>query len=234
MIVRCPRTAKSAALLVVLSPFWILHSAFAVTATRPFHLQLESNAAAAFPLIQRFGTARIDVYPAGFRVNTLWLRGFSRDPRRITIENSVSRTYVAKPMSEVGVIARTIGGHPISAAPPRSMHITAGSVGRLAARRFRLIYGEDDFIDVWTTSTLGSTPQFRAFVDEIVAAVSPASTGVLRSIPGTPLYVELNTGSYRKVAVLQVRAVVFNRTGESEALRVSPWMFPAPFGTIFK
>lgn len=176
----------------------------------------------------------VDVYPGGFRVKTIWLRGFSRNPQRITIENPITRTWVDMPMSELGSIVRAIGGHPLATGAPRKVEVTAGQVRGLSARRFRLLYGRDEYIDVWTTTALGPTPQFRAFAEEIVRSISPPAAGVLRSIPGTPVYVELNMGEYRKTVVLRSRRVVYNSRGESEALRVSPFMFPAPFGTIFK
>jgi len=199
---------------------------------RQYHLQLESNAAAAFPLMRRFGTIVIDLYPAGFRITTVWLRGFSRNPRTITIENPLSRTYIERPMSAIGDIIRFIGGRPIAAGPPSRVQVTSGNVGRLASRRHRLDYGSNGSVDVWTTTALGATAAFRSFADEFVRALSPRSVPVLRAIPGTPIYVELHGG--RILPIVHPRKLVWSSRGEAEALRVSPWMFPAPFGTIFQ
>lgn len=216
----------------------LLSAVLAATAPRPFHVLLESNAAAtasSFPLIQRLGTTTVDLYPAGFRVKTVWLRGFSRNgSKRFTVENPVSRTYVTMPTSDTGSIVRALGGRPLEAGPPSKVEVMPGTVRGLAARRFRLFYGANEFIDVWTTSALGPTPEYRAFVDAMVRAIAPKSAAVLKSVPGTPLYVELNIGEHRKVAVLRPRSVVYNRAGEAEALKISSWMFAAPFGTIFK
>ncbi len=221
----------TAALFILLA----VSAAKAAAAQRPFHVRLESNAAASFPLLRRFGTSTIDLFPAGFRVKTIWLRGFSRNgSRTFTVENPVSRTYVVMPMSEVGGIVHALGGQPIDAVPPGRIQVMNGTVRGLPARRFRLLYGGDEFIDVWTTSALGATPEYRAFVIEIVRAISPPSAAVVKGIPGTPLYVEANVGKHRKVVVLRPRSVAYNRDGESDALRIGQFMFPAPFGTIFK
>lgn len=201
---------------------------------KPFHLRLESNAAAAFPLMKRFGAITADLYPAGFRVNTIWLRGFTRNPRTITIENPLSRTYAERPMGVIGDIVRLVGGRSTAIDAPRSLQVTTGRVAGLASHRYRLIYDRTNFVDVWTTTALGPTAAFRAFADELVRAISPRSAAVLRTISGTPLYVELNSDTHRKLPVLYPKRIVWNASGEAEALRVSPWMFPAPFGAIFK
>ena len=201
-----------------------------------FHVQMDSNAASSFPLMSRFGAVTVDLYPRGFRVTTVWLRAFAinGDGNQITIENPVSRTYTKRPMSAIGDIVRIVGGKPLREGAPRSVEIITGNVGRLPARRYRLIYGSNDFIDIWTTASLGSNPAFRSFAEEIVKAVAPDAVPVLRKIPDTPVYVEVNVGDYRKLAMLRPRSVVFSSAGEAKALRVSSWMFPAPFDTIFK
>jgi hypothetical protein len=213
----------------------VLTAVLAATAPRPFHVQLESNAASTFPLVKRFGATTVDLYPAGFRIKTVWLRGFSRNgSKRFTVENPVSRTYVTMPTAEAGSIVRALGGRPLAGGAPSKIEVMAGAVRGLAARRFRLIYAPNEYIDVWTTSALGPTPEYRAFVEAMVRSIAPKSVSILKSIPGTPLYVELNMGEHRKLAVLRPRSVVYNRAGEAEALKISSWMFPAPFGTIFK
>jgi hypothetical protein len=209
--------------------------ALVLAASQAFHLQLESNTASAFPLMKRFGTISIDVYPRGFRAKTIWLRGFAINGQNtITIENPVSRTYVKKPMSALGDVVRFIHPEPLDSGAPRSVQTIIGKVGRLPARRYRLVYGPNDYVDIWTSNSIGPAPALRAAIEEVVAAIAPGSRAILRTIPDTPVYVEMNMGEYRKLPVLTTRGVAFNSTGESEALRVSPWMFPAPFDTIFK
>lgn len=200
-----------------------------------FHLQLQSNAAESFPLMKRFGAITIDIYPKGFRATSIWLRGFAINGQNaITIENPISRTYTKQPMSGIGDMVRFIGGKPVVGAAPIAVQITTGNVGKLPSRRYRLIYAKNDYVDVWTTSALGPVPAFRSAVDEIVRAVAPGSIAVLRKIPDTPVYVEFNMGPHRKVAMVRTIRVAANTAGEADALRVSPWMFPAPFGSIVK
>lgn len=202
---------------------------------RPFHLQLESNAAAAFPLVKRFGRITIDIYPRGFRAKSIWLRGFALNGRRdLTVENPFTRTYTVMPVTGIGDIVRFIGGKPINVGPPLRVDVSSGRVRALASRRFRFVYGANDFIDVWTTNAIGPAPAFRACIDDLVRTIAPPSAAVLQRVPDTPIYVELNIGKYRKLPILRPVGVVFNASGESDALRVGPWMFPAPFGSIFK
>ena len=208
---------------------------FVLALTRPVHVTLRSNAAATFPLVSRFGVITIDLYPRGFRAKSVWLRGFAINGQNtLTVENPISRMYTRMPMSGIGDIARFIGGKPVNIGPPRNVVVTSGSVGKLPARRYRIVYSANDYVDVWTTAAGPPAPAFRACVDELVRVIAPQSALLLRRIPDTPLFVELNIGPYRKVALLQVAAVAHSSAGEADALRVSPWMFPAPFGTIFK
>src|SRR5438093_3054702 len=98
---------------------------------RPFHLQLDSNAAATFPLLRRFGLVTFDLFPSGFRMKSVWLRAFSRNgSRTITIENPLTRTYVEKPMTDVGAIARSLGAFRVGGAPQR-VETISGKVGGL-------------------------------------------------------------------------------------------------------
>ncbi len=205
------------------------------TGVRRSHLQLQSNVAATFPLMKRFGAITVDVYPHGFRASSIWLRAFAVNERKtITIENPISRMYDEMPMSEVGNMVRMVGGHPMNVGPPQQVVIAEGKVRGLPSHRYRLVYGANDFIDVWTTAALGPAPAFRAFIDAFVRAIAPASAAVLRKVPDTPIYVEVNMGQYRKLAIVSPRSIGYNVSGEAEALRVSPWMFRAPFGAIFK
>ena len=177
----------------------------------------------------RFGTITGDLYSGGFRIKTLWLRGFSRNgSRSVTVENPVTRTYTKMRMTEVRKLIRSLGGHPTSKAAPRRIDVSSGTVARIAAQRYRLVYDNDEFIDVWTTSTLGPTPEFRAFLDEFVIALYPQAAASFRAIPGTPIFVEVTMGRYRKLVIVRPLGLTFSRAGEDKALRVSPWMFPTP------
>ena len=220
--------------LSTLSVF-LITIAFPIAAqTRPFHLQIRTTTALSSPLLQRFGTISVDLYPHGFRIKTIWLRGFSRNGTgRMTTENPITRTYVETPMSDVGRMILNLGGHPLKAGPPKRVEVTTGSVAHIAARRFRLHYDGDDYVDIWTTSAYPA-PAFRAFIDEFVRTLYPQSVATFRAIPGTPIYVALNMGKYDNTPVVWVNNTAFRSSEEATALRVGPWMFPAPFGTIFQ
>lgn len=208
---------------------------FALAVARPFHAHLTSNAAQSFPLVARFGTITVDLYPRGFRATSIWLRGFGiNGQHEITVENPLTRTYTKMPSSGIGDIARFVAGRTINIGAPVNVLVSAGNVGKLPSHRYRLVYGPDEYVDVWTTAAIGPAPAFREVVDELIRALSPESERVLRQIPDTPIYVEMNVGRYRNLPILQPSSVVFNSTGEAEALRVSPWMFPVPSGAIFK
>ena len=208
---------------------------FALAVARPFHAQMTSNAAQTFPIVARFGAITVDLYPRGFRATSIWLRGFAiNGQHEITVENPLTRTYTTMPPSGIGDIVRFVAGRTLNLGAPQSVVVSAGNVGQLPSHRYRLVYGPDDFIDVWTTAALGPAPAFREVVDELVRAMSPESAAVLRRVPDTPIYIEANVGPYRKLAILKVSSVVYNSAGEADALHVSPWMFRAPFDTIFK
>jgi hypothetical protein len=199
------------------------------------HVQLASNAAESFPVISRFGEITIDIYPRGFRAKSVWLRGFAVNGQpMVTIENPVTRTYIKRPPSVLGEIARFVTRRPLNVGAPASVTITAGNVGKLPARRYRVFYAPNDYVDVWTTNAIGPAPALRACVDELLRALVPASMPVWRKIPDVPILVELNLGPHRKVVILKPQSVVLNTTGEAEALRVSPWMIEAPFDSVFK
>jgi hypothetical protein len=199
------------------------------------HVQLVSNAAETFPVISRFGAITIDIYPRGFRAQSIWLRGYAVNGQpMVTIENPLTRTYIRRPPSVIGEIARFVTRRPLNFGPPVNVTIGSGNVGRLPARRYRVFYTANDYVDIWTTSAIGPAPALRACVDELLKALVPASMPVWRRIPDTPVLIELNLGPHRKLAILKPQSVVTNTTGEAEALRVSPWMIEAPFDSIFK
>jgi hypothetical protein len=199
------------------------------------HVQLVSNAAENFPVISRFGTITIDVYPRGFRAKSVWLRGYAiNGSPTITIENPLSRTYVKRPPSALGELARFVTRRPLNFGAPINVTITGGNVGKLPARRYRVFYAANDYVDVWTTNAMGPQPALRACVDELLLALVPASMPVWRKIPDTPVLVELNVGPHRKVSILRPQSVSTDVRGEAEALKVSSWMIEAPFDSIFK
>ena len=109
-----------------------------------------------------------------------------------------------------------------------------GKVKGLAAKRFRLLYGPEAFIDVWTTTAFGEAPQYRALINRFVGGISAPTAASLRVIQGVPIYVELNFRRFKKLPLLRLQTVVYDSKGEDDALKVASFMFRAPFGSVIK
>ncbi len=211
--------------------FFFLAVLAAFPAFAAYHLQLEARPAAAFPWLAKFGTVDVHVYPGGVRAETLWLNGFSPNgSESITVENRIARLYGDVPIAKIaGILARigTAGEDAIAA--PESHTILAGKVGGLDATRHRLSYGPNAYIDYWTTGAVPANPQFRRIVDELVAAISPATAAAARKISGTPIYVELNFRRFKKVALVRMKKLSRTSDGEHDALHVGSFYLKAPF-----
>ncbi len=200
-------------------------------AAQPYHLQLEANPAAPFPFLSRFGTVTIDVYGGGVRAETIWLNGFSRNGgQAVTVENPLGRMYTDLPLPEIAKLVRKLGGSslgPLSGPPERVTAAVAGKVRGIDAERYRLVYGPQAWIDVWTTKAVPDNPQFRAIANEFVAGVSPPAAEIARRLPGTPIYVELNFRRFHKLPLLRLKSLSFENKGESDALSVGMLYFKA-------
>jgi hypothetical protein len=219
-----PRSRKgglAAALLLFALPLF---------AAQPYHLTLEASPGAPFPFLGKFGTITIDVYPGGVRAETLLLNGFSRNgASTITVENPFTRMYTKEPVAGIASALQTLGRVDVetSSVPARGPEI-AGKVGNVNATRYRLIYGPQGWIDVWTTAAIPPNPQFRTLIDAFVRGIAPGAAVAMRTIPGTPLYVELNFRRFRKLPLLRLKSLVMNSDGEERALDVGRLYFPAP------
>jgi len=219
------------ALFVFLLAFLALPS----FAAKPYHVQLEAYPAAAFPWLTKFGKVTLDVYPGGVRAETVWLNGFSKNGDKIfTIENPYGRMYSEMPLSEIAPIVSKLAKTPEAGAndnPPLLAPI-AGTVRGVAASRYRLVYGPDAWIDVWTTATIPENPQLRALATEFVRSVAPGTAKVLNRIPGMPLYVELNFRRFKKLALLRMIKSDDDVSGEADALKRGMLYFKAPYDSI--
>lgn len=201
-------------------------------APRPYHLQLEAQPGAPFPWLSKFGTVDIDLYPGGVHFSSLGLRAFSvNGSPGLTALNPIARMYteipiteIASIMSKLGSTAESQGGEPPTVAAP-----VAGKVGALRAARYRLWYGPAAWIDIWTTSEIPENRQYRALVDRFVSAVSAPTAKAARTIPGTPVYVELNFRRFKKVQLLHLKQATFDNSGEADALQVGSFYMKAPF-----
>jgi hypothetical protein len=209
----------------------LLAASCELQAASRYHLTLEAHPAAPFPFLSRFGTVTLHVYPGGVRAKSFWLTGFSRNGApAVTVENPFWRMYTDVPLSEIASILRKLSTAGVENVAPWSVHKPmGGKVKGIAAQRYRLQYGEEAWIDVWTTRAVPENPQLRAITIELINGISPPTASTMRAIPGMPVYVELNFRRYKKVPLLELKELRFDSEGEEEALKVGKLYFKAPF-----
>lgn len=213
----------------VRAAFFLLLAATALPA-RPYHLELEAQPGAVFPLFAKFGTIDLHVYDGGVRADTMWLDAFSRNGSdSITVMNPLVRLYGDLPITGISSIIENLGriGDVERSAVATLASKSAGRVGNLPAVRHRLVYGEA-YIDYWTTSAVPENPQLRRIVNELLAAVSPGTAATAKAIKGTPVYVELNFRRFRKVALLRLKRLTPGRGDEAAGLSVGAYYLKAP------
>jgi hypothetical protein len=209
----------------------LLCASLSAAPARPFHLVLEANPAAPFPFLGRFGTVTLHVYPGGVRAKTIWLNGFSRNGTpQITVENPYGRMYTEVPVANIATImGKLAGGDTVAVpTPPPISGPMNGTVHGIAAQRYRIEYGPQAWIDLWTTQTLPETPQLRAIVQQIVRGISPATAAAAAKVPGVPVYVELNFNRFKKLPIVKVKELTFDADGEEDALKSGMLFFHAP------
>jgi len=203
----------------------------------PYHLELEANPAAPFPLLNKFGVVTLHVYPAGVRADSMWLNGFSRDGATVTVENPYARMYTDVPVMQFAETLEKMAHVEVNegaGAPPVAPPV-AGKVGGISAERYRLMYGPDAWIDIWTSHAVPESAQLKSLIDGFVRGVAPLTANALRSIPGTPIYVEINFSHYKKMPVVWVKSFVADSAGEHDALRVGRFYFKVPLlDALFK
>lgn len=190
---------------------------------------LEANPAAAFSFLGRFGMVTLDVYPAGVRAESIWLNGFTRNgTSTLTVENPLGRMYTDVPLAQIRTTLRKLSTSGVENAGPVGFTQIVGTLKGIPARRYRILYGPEAWIDVWTTDTINENPQLRAVVDEFVRGISPATAPVMFSIHGMPIYVELNFSHYKKVPLLRLKSIAKNSDGQDDALKTGAHYFKAP------
>jgi hypothetical protein len=144
--------------------------------------------------------------------------------------NPIGRMYIDMPIPEIASMLTKLGGsrETVAYTVPLSAPVR-GKVNGIDATRFRLVYGPEAWIDVWTTSVIPENAQFRRLFMEVVGAISPSAATAARNIPGTPIYVELNFSHYRKLPLVRLKSLTFDNDGESDALKVGVLYVKAPF-----
>ena len=196
---------------------------FALTASaQPYHLELEATPEAVFPYLGRFGNVELHVYAGGVRAEALWLDAFSRNGAdAVTVMNPLARMYVDVDVAEIASIltrlAGAAGAVERNAAPVLAKPL-AGKVQGIAATRHRLVYGTDAWIDVWTTNVIPENAQMKRIVNQIVSGISPRTGEVASTIPGTPVYVEMNLRRFKKVTLVRIKKLTHTADDEADAL----------------
>jgi hypothetical protein len=214
----------------------LVAASIASAATPRYHLELEANPAAPFPYLSKFGTAiELHVYPSGVRVEALWLNSFSKNGApAVTVANPLGRMYVDVPIAEIAPILRKLAGSDAGvekiAVPLRSPVILRGKIAGVDASRYRLIYGREAWIDIWTTTAIPENPQFRRISEQLIAGISPGAAKLAKAIPGTPLQIDMNFRRFKNVQLLKVKELTFNVSAEDEkdALELGPVYMRAP------
>jgi hypothetical protein len=201
-------------------------------AAAPYHLELEADPAAPFPFLAKFGKINLSVYGGGVRAETMWLNGFSRSgTSTITVMNPLGRMYTDVPIAEIGKTIDRLGSatkKQVATAAPTLAAPLRGKVRGLDAIRYRMVYGPEAWIDVWTTTAIPPNAQLRAIATEFVGGISTASAAVWKQIPGTPVYIELNFSHYKKLPLLRLKSLSADNAGEADALKVGAVYFKAP------
>ena len=203
---------------------------FATSPALPYHIELEAHPAAPFPFLSKFGTVTLHVYNGGVRADTLWLNGFSRNgTNTVTVENPLGRMYTTVPVSDlVSILQKMAKEHVDEVVPPPVAKPVAGNVRGIPAKRYRLIYGADAWIDVWTTDRIPENPQLRAIINACIEGIAPFTARSMRAIPGTPIYVELNFSHYKKLPIVRLKNFMTTNAGQEKALSVGKLYFKAP------
>jgi len=167
----------------------------------------------------------------------MWLNGFSRDGATVTVENPYARMYTEVPVAQFAGMLEHMAHVEVNegAAPPAVAPPVAGRVGGMNADRHRLLFGPEAWIDIWTSRSVPENEQLKMLVDGFVRGVAPQTANVLRSIRGTPIYVEMNFEHYKKMPLVWIKSFVANNDGEREALRVGRFYFKVPLlDALFK
>ena len=209
------RAALTAALFISIT---ISTAAFAGT---PYHLELEASPGAVFPYLGRFGDVELHVYEGGVRAEALWLDAFSRNGAKdVTVVNPLGRMYVEVPIGDIAPILSNLASDPSAIerrAVPSSVVATAGKVGKHAATRHRLTYG-NAWIDVWTTKAVPENPQLRRIASALLQGISPGTAAHFARIRGTPILIELNFRRFQKVKLLRLKKLTMSADDEHDAL----------------
>ena len=202
----------------------------------PYRIDLELHPMAPFPFLSKFGSVDVSVFPGGVRADTLLVDAFSRvGTRGVTVENDVARTYFELTTADVRSLLLTLSGSKNEIMPglpqfPVAKDVISGPVRGVPAKRYRVVLGNEAFIDVWTTTVVPKNAQFHMLETELLRTVSAPAASLSSTIPGMPIFVELNTRRFKKLPLLKLKQIVRSAEGEAEALSVGALMMKGKSG----
>ena len=200
----------------------------------PYTLELEVNPTATFPALKKFGTIDVTLYPGGVRAESLILHAFSKTGSpEMTVMAPLSRLYTEVPLAQARNLFLNLTNSDDEIMPglgefPIDSKVLIGKVRDIPARRYRVVLGDNSWVDVWTTTVIPDNPQFERLQMELVSAISRPAAMLVRKIPGTSIYIELNTQHYKKVPVLRLKSLTRSKQGETEALQRGRFYLRAP------
>lgn len=203
-------------------------------AAAPYTLELEVNPTATFPALSKFGTIDVTLYPGGVRAESLILHAFSKTGSpEMTVLAPLSRLYTEVPIGQARNIFLNLTNSDDEIMPglgefPIDSKVLVGKVRDIPARRYRVLLGDNSWIDVWSTTVIPENPQFKRLQMELVSAISRPAAMLVRKIPGTSIYIELNTQHYKKVPILRLKSLVRSTDGQTEAFQRGRFYVRAP------
>lgn len=189
-----------------------------------YRLDLEVSPMAAFPFLKRFGKVDVSVFPGGVYADSSVVDAISRTGSpNVTVANPIARLYSEVPVRDVRQILVKMGGGKDEVFPglpefPLHKDVVIGKVRGIEAKRYRIMLGPKSWIDVWTTTVVPRNRQMELITAQMVSAMSRSAAKVMQKIPGTPIYVELNTSKHPKVVLMRMTSLQRSAQGEAEAL----------------
>lgn len=200
---------------------------------------IELTPGAVLPFLGKFASADVSIYPGGVTAESTFLRAWSRNQSpAIRIEHVLARLYSDMPLTQIRPTLLGLAGAEGAIAPKAALRVDpprSGRVRGLDAQLYRMHLSKRAHLDVWMTNVIPVNPQFRRIQGEFLSAVSPAAAAEASRLPGTPVFVELNTPKHQKVVLLRLERVAVNTSADDErdALSTGTLYARAPFSDRF-
>lgn len=204
-----------------------------------WRVDLELTPGAALPFFGRFASADVSIYPEGMTASSTFLRAWIRNQAgAVRVEHVIARLYSDVPVSSIRPTLLSLAGVRDSVIPSLNLRVDPpqkGKVRGLDAHRYRMRFTKQGYLDVWTTTVFPENQEFRRLQREFLTAVSPSAAAAAAKLPGTPVYVELNTPRHQKVVLLRLDKVVIDvpRDEREKALSTGRVYAKAPFSDRF-